>query len=591
MSDSVSIDYSRIDSSIAGAVSVINSHLQVVAQQVDGVSTRVDAVAQEQANTKQLVESVLEEFREYVEKDDWTQTVVKAKADLLRVHQELEKDFGHHHAIRLVTIGILQATDSGSVRKDTIYTQAEEHKIHCPRYWLAPALLALAAWITNNRDMANSNIAEAIANDDSKTSLFFALVCRRARRTEACMQWLRRYFQLQNPMAIDREVAVMLDALANGVFGGAALDACSKVVDEWLKELEQQAGFADEQRKRWAELLDVKKPSVAVSEYPTLRKYSPTWPRLEATLAAARRNQVVQSYFEQLFTGEIVVAPRVEEAVDDLLFSPPPHSGLLERFEDLELPLRRKAARLEIIMKVDEEPGRARDKKGIVDKRFQAEQDALQEQTNFAAILTNSAMLPEKYGTTRASQRYAVSRSRDWIIAGFNDLVARDRALVPVDVEIGCGSWKGTSRDGLNEQQLSADLHLHYADRIEQAVNAVKLSGGAWAALIIGGLLGLVIASSGSLLVGLLIMAGAGAYFYFQYKNLDNVRQQTRATLEKERDDATRILKAALAELTDLRRETAQEDGKADDVVELLKALSSPQFVLKRPEQSRTVMA
>ena len=145
----------------------------------------------------------------------------------------------------------------------------------------------------------------------------------------------------------------------------------------------------------------------------------------------------------------------------------------------------------------------------------------------------------------------------------------------------------------MNEQQLSADLYQHYASRIEQAVNAVGITGGTWAALVIGGLLGLVIAAQGggAILVGILIMAAAGAYFYFQYKNLDKVRQQTRETLEKERDDANRIMKAALAELTDLRRETAKEDGKADDVVELLAALSSPQFVLKRPEQTRTVMA
>jgi len=48
-------------------------------------------------------------------------------------------------------------------------------------------------------------------------------------------------------------------------------------------------------------------------------------------------------------------------------------------------------------------------------------------------------------------------------------------------------------------------------------------------------------------------------------------------------------LKAGLAELTDLRRETAREDAKAANVIELLSALSSPQFILKRPEQARAI--
>lgn len=172
-------------------------------------------------------------------------------------------------------------------------------------------------------------------------------------------------------------------------------------------------------------------------------------------------------------------------------------------------------------------------------------------------------------------------------------MTARDRAQVPVKAEIACGSWKGTSRDGLNEQPLSADLQKHYANRIEQAVNAVAITGGTWAVLVIGILLGIVIATGGgtAIVFGILIMAAAGAYFYFKYKDLENVRQHTRQTLEKERDDSGRILKAAMAELTDLRRETAKEDAKADGVVELLSALSSPQFVLNRPEQARAIMA
>jgi hypothetical protein len=301
----------------------------------------------------------------------------------------------------------------------------------------------------------------------------------------------------------------------------------------------------------------------------------------------------VQSFFEQLFTGEISVPPGLEAAVDDLLFSGPPSRGLLKDFDHEELPLRRKIAYCDTVIEVDTLPGRPRDKRGEVARRHDAEQDALKEQTSFAAILTNSAMFPEKYGATQASRRYAVSRSRHWIVAGFKDLIARDRAKVPAEAKVTCGSWKGTSREGRNEPQLNADLFKHYATRIEQAVNAVNITGGTWAALIIGALLGLVIAGQGggAILVGLLIMAGAGAYFYFQYQNLENVRQRTRETLQKERDDAGRILKAALAELTDLRRETAKEDSKADGVVELLSALSSPQFVLKRPEQARTIVA
>ena len=219
--------------------------------------------------------------------------------------------------------------------------------------------------------------------------------------------------------------------------------------------------------------------------------------------------------------------PSLESAVDSILES------LVTNFDDEELPLRRDERMLQLIV---EEGGDKR----AASRRFGAESDSLKEQTNFAAMLTNSAMYPERSGATRATQRYAVSRSRQWIIAGFQDLVARDRAQVPAEAEIACGSWKGTSRDGSNEQQLSGDLYQHYSNRIEQAVAAVAITGGTWAAIIIGGLLGLVIATvaqrSGQTWWspdGLLIMAAAGAYFYFQHNNLENVRQRTREALKR----------------------------------------------------------
>jgi hypothetical protein len=586
---SVNIDLSGV----YRAIDTVNYNIGVVNNQVGAVAQLVDSVAQEQANTRQRIDQLLMEFLEYIEKDQWANEVSTARQELTLIRQELDTKFGHYEEVRKHATGILQATDVAIVREETVRTAAESLMLSTPGYWLAPALVALSAWISDNQPLAERALAEAAKRHDSKSSLFFALVCRRARRMEPCGRWLIRYFQLQNPFAMDREVAVMLDSLANGVFGGAALTACSSVIDGWLGELEEQVGFLNEQRKRWAEVLDIMTPQLKDSEYPTLRRYSLTWPTLEFMLRAARRHQVVHSFFETLFIGEILVPPSLEAAVDTLLDS------LVTRFDDEELPLRRKERFNQAVIDVDSLPGRPSEKKAEASRRYGAEKDSLQEQTNFAAMLTNSAMYPERYGATQATQRYAVSRSREWIVAGFNDLIARDRSRIPADVEINSGSWKGTCRDGSEERQLNSNLYQHYTTRIVQAVNAVRIKGSTWAVAIIGGLIGLMVVFKGinpaleatTIFIGLLIMAGAGAFFYFQYNNLDKVRQQTQQGLEKERDAASKILKAALAELTDLRRDAAKEDEKAENVLALLKALSSPQFILKRPDQVNRILA
>ena len=459
--------------------------------------------------------------------------------------------------------------------------------LSCPGYWLAPSLVALSAWICDNQSLAEKALAEAMRRDDSKASLFFALICRRGRRTDACVRWLVRYFQIQNPAAMDREVLIMLDALANGVFGGAAMTGCSAVVDGWLDQLKQEPKFSDQERLRWAEALDIMTPRLHDNEYPTLRKCSPDWPRLEASLAAARRNQVVQAFFEQMFTGEIVAAPSLEKAVDELLDS------LVSNFDDRELPLRRKERFNEILIESDSLQCRVSEKRSEADRQYHSESDALKEQTSFATLLTNSALYPTRTGATRATQRYAVSCSRQWIIEGFNDLTTRDRAKAYAEVEIVCGSWKGKSRDGSNEQDLTKDLFEHYANRIKQAVNSFSMAG-AWFSPIIPGALGLAIfaASDNDIkYLGSLLIAVAVALFYFGRRRVKQRRLRAKVNQLQEQGAAVKTLLATLAELTDIRREIATEDKKSDDVLVLLSALSSAEFVLNGPEKIRKILA
>ncbi len=560
-------------SPVIRSINNLSDNLRVVNENVSVVDTKVEYVAQQQTATTQRLDQLYDEFTQFVAADIKHKQLQFAQTQIIEVRQVIEKEFGHYDEVRRITTGILQATDAAIVRQETMRQATEHLMMLVPGYWLAPAIVAMGAWIGDNRSLAEKALAEAIRRDDSKTSLFFALICRRAGRLEANAHWLRRYFQIQNPHKMDREVVVMLDALANGVFGGAALNACSDVVGQWLTELEEQAGFSEEQRKRWAGALDILEPKMRDSEYPTLQKHSPTWPKLQTCLCHARRNQVVLAYFEQIFAGETSIPASLETQVDGLL------NSLVNNFDEEELPLRRKKRLLELTI---EELG----DRDVANRRFDAESDSLEEQTNFAAMLTNAAMNPQQFGATRATQRYAISLSRDWIVNAQNDLAARDRAEIPTQVQLNCGSWTGSSSDGSNESNLSADLNSHYANRIGEAVNAVNLTPGAWIALIGGGLLGLVVFAGGAFLIGLVIAAIGGAIFYWQYKNLDKRRADVRQVLEKERDQALQILRACLAELVDLRRELAREDAKSNDVTAFLESLTSAQFILSGAQRA-----
>ncbi len=308
-----------------------------------------------------------------------------------------------------------------------------------------------------------------------------------------------------------------------------------------------------------------------------MRANSSTWLALEASLSAARRNQVVRDFFGALFTGETVLPATLEGTIDFIL------DTLVTNFDGEELPLRRKEAELKLIV---EEGGDA----VIAGDRYVAEAEALQDTINFGGVLTNAAMYPEQSGTSRATQRYAVSRSRNWIIDGFNDLVAKERALVPMDVAIKAGSWSNSSRDGTNEADLASDLQHHYADRIQKAVADVKIQVPEWIGVGLAGLLAVYLATQDQWVIALLCVAGAGAFVFFRMRAIEAQKKRVSEELETERGKALAILRAALAELVDLRRDVAKEDAKAADVVKYLESIHASQFIVARADQPRAIL-
>jgi hypothetical protein len=93
-------------------------------------------------------------------------------------------------------------------------------------------------------------------------------------------------------------------------------------------------------------------------------------------------------------------------------------------------------------------------------------------------------------------------------------------------------------------------------------------------------------------MIGAVFMAAAiAAVFYFVQTDVKKKRLRAAEGLLQEQAAAAKILQAASAELTDIRREMAKEDKKSDEVLALLSALSSAEFVLNGPDKTRKILA
>ncbi|WP_176079871.1 hypothetical protein [Paraburkholderia tropica] len=561
----------------AADLTFINNALKSLNRDIETVSKQVDGVGAELTDTRSELARLEQAFMQFVAADLRAKELALAETRQIKIRQELETTYGYYAEVRRHTTGILQAADVNVVRSDTIKSTTEELMLAAPRYWLAPALVALAAWLNDQRDLAQRALAEAIRRDDEKTSLFFALISRRAGRGGACRTWLDRYFGMQDPKSLDRQTVVLVDALASGVFGAEVRLQCTKRVEAWVEELSAEAGFIESQREQWSDGLLTKLPTTDRSkDYNHLSRFSPTWPQLNDSLNEAALHEVVRDHFTGIFDGVLTPPRSIEAAVDALLDS------LVTNFDDEELPLRREDRLNQLII---EERG----DRPTAQKRQSLETKLLDERVSFTQLLTNAAMNPQLSKATRATQRYATALSKAWIQDAHDDLTATFRSHVPDEVQLEIEQWAGKTRDGSNEQELLDNLGA-YLDYERDAVLAkLKLGAKQWAAVVFGGLFivagitnGWIVAAIGVALIG---------WFFLEKKKIADARVRVEADAAKKKEQCNQALKATLAELVEWRRELARRDAIAAEVTSFIDSISPDQHILSSHDSVRRVIS
>lgn len=558
-------------------LSLILGSLRSLQSDIGTVSNQVDNVGHDLSQTRAELSRLEQAFADFVEADLKAKELSLAETRQVKIRQEIENTFGQNAVVRRQATGILQASDIQLVRQETIRGATEELMLSTPRYWLAPALVALAAWLGDNRDLAQRALAEAVHRDDEKTSLFFALISRRAGRSEANRTWLDRYFGLQNPHQLDRQTVVMVDAMANGVFNADTTQLCSKRITAWIEELSQQAGFAEAQRSQWSDALRSKTPHADhADDYPHLSRFSPTWGALGTSLNEASMQSAVLQHFEQVFQGEIKPASSVLVAVDDLL------TKLVTRFDDEELPLRRQEELCRLII---EESGDKR----AAQSRYDLQSKTLDTQVDFTQLLTNAAMHPETSHVTRATQRFAIAHSRDWILDAHSDVTAKARQKVPQRIELQLEDWSGQTSAGENEAELLASLASHLDQREAEALAGAKLGLKHWGAIAIGAVLVLMSVSYG--MVSLVLGLAALGWAYLGHRTVQKLRIKIRDDFTRLKTQSAQALRACMAETVELRRDLAQRDGISAHVTALLESISPAQHLLSGHDHVRRVMA
>ena len=268
-------------------LSAIENRLDAAMRGIEVIATGLDDVDTKVVKVNDELSRLAADFNAYVRRQEFANNKLQAQSVLNDVRAEIERKYGHYNRVRRSTTGILQADDLGIVRKAAVTDAAESVMIETPGYWLAPCLVALAAWINDQPELAGKAVKEAIRRNDEKTSLFFALVCRRAGRGDTSLKWVQRYLESQDEENLNRNTVIILDAYASGLLGADSEGVISTIMTGWLDNLVEKPGFVEQQRDQWSKALINKKKKYDSGSYIYLPKYSSTWPLLVQVMEGA----------------------------------------------------------------------------------------------------------------------------------------------------------------------------------------------------------------------------------------------------------------------------------------------------------------
>lgn len=568
-------------------LSYIESNLNQIARSLDGVHQGVDVVYSTVTDVDQNVQVVTKEiaslakdFNDFVLIQVRANRKLQAQQQLGLIRQELDSKYGHCAAIRKATTGILQADDLGIIKKETITNTTEELMLSAPGYWLAPCLVALAAWINDQPELAERALKEGIRRNDEKTSLLFALLCRRADRKSACLKWTQRYLANQNEEDLDRKAIIVLDAYASGLLGADSEGVISRQITQWLDHLEEKPGFIEQQASQWSDAINLQRMPIENDHYPYLKKYSKTWPILQDIMEGAELHHRIFDYFSNIFEQETQTGT-VKEQLDGILTS------LVADFDDEELPLRKKERFEQMVYDFEGDEPRARHNMAIEETAFETHKD-------FTQLLTDAAMKPESSHASVSTQKFALALSKEWISNAYHDVIAQNRMKIPNDIEIKVTTFNDSTTDGKNEAELVRNFEAQVSQETEAALLQYKLSGFDLFCLYGGGAIGamgLVMCLANPFLGIIAIISGVGLvirHFSIKKKIEENI-ENVKAKFEDKQNKGVKIIRALMAEVVDFRESFQEKDSESQKVIDFLEQISPEQYIKNLADSTRRI--
>ena len=294
-------------------VSGLGDRLRSVEQTVEGIPSALHDLTRRQ----QTMQATLDNFIQKYERD---RVVQSAHNELTVAEREWQAKFGRYEEARNLAASIIDVVSSGHIDRAVVLDVTERLAIQTPRYWVAQATLAVAAWLGDDQQQHRQALDYALKLDYEKTTLFMALLLRDTDRDEALQEWLAAYLTRLTPVRLPRHFQVVIDAATGKAFGAGTAPRLGQQMGDWYLDEGGRQDVFDATVSDWKRrLLNLGASADEQPRFPLLTANERAWKALSSRHEASRAVEEAARYFPERFALGAQVSGDIRQELAGLL--------------------------------------------------------------------------------------------------------------------------------------------------------------------------------------------------------------------------------------------------------------------------------
>ena len=523
----------------AANLETLERNLNYLANNVEDVDIRIENVNGKINKVTDEVKAINSNIRDLINEIRETTILTNAKQSISLAQDEINKKYGHFDNLRRKVSGLFQSIEIGSIDKKTIKTLKENALVDAPDYWLSSALVAICAWLNDNKEESVNALKDAIKKDDEKTSLFFSLINLKYERYTSSFLWLKRYLDMQDASKIENKIVPLFDTLTNGILTEEEKKYFINKINLWTNELGSKSNYKNIQINRWVDFLVFLLGEKNYDEYYYIKNYTNKYPDINRLTNINISQRTIYYYFTNLLNEKEEINLNKKDQVDNII------NLLIYNYENDELDLRKDIAKNKYIVEENGNTSKAKD-------RFKMSEFAYLKNTDFYSLLSNIVLQGNELKPSINTKKLSLSILKDLIIDSYNELNKDNEENLNIMIKI--GNWTSTTTDGQNEKELIESLYKSIDSETKLDIESVKIFDIKTIFTLVFGIVCTIILSlmkmeviAFIILIASLIMTIYSVYTNYKIKKDKIEKREQRKKEEKD------LLMCIIAEIVDFR--------------------------------------